>query len=138
MKLVVVALLACVALLCASTVVQVAIWLDDDEPETVQTVSPITALPCSATSPLGQNYDPCGLYPDGWRAAFWNPLQRIPYFTKWTTANPGEWAMLNAYLRNGQPYSETTQPTVKTAFGGIVRFGIIQCKAWVNNPASCP
>ena len=134
---------ACILLACG-LVLTIGILLDDDdEPETAQILPepnfpPVTAPPCAATTPANQTYDPCALEPNRFRVTFWNPLNALPYFTKWKTANPGEWGTLDGYLRNGLPYVQGAEPVVRTHFGAIVRNGIVQCKAWVNNPASCP
>lgn len=119
---------------------------DDDAPpqaEVVEGILPgpgptlgasLTAAPCSATSPQGQTYDPCAGTVAWWVPAYWQPLKAVPYFTKWTTANPGEWAALDAWRRDGL---HSAMPPTRTSFGRVVGSIISQCKDWVNVPADC-
>lgn len=102
--------------------------------EPLREIPALTLAPCSATTPTGSTYDPCALEPEFFIASFWNPLKALPYFAKWQAANPGEWAMLNAWLRDG---TNSAQPTVRTSFGALVRFGFAQCKAWAQPVSAC-
>lgn len=104
-------------------------------PDAAPAVAAAAAPPsCSATTARGIVNDACTSELLSWQQEFSNGLGMNTYYPKWKRANPGEYGRLRTW---GTSDSTTPQPVVATGYGGVVRYGLEQCRTWAVDVASC-
>lgn len=100
---------------------------------TTETVAapPIT---CEAITARGTVANACVSETDLYLQSFRNPFRLLPYSALWRKDNPGEWQSLVAFSRSAPT---TPAPTVRTHYGGMLRYGLTQCRTWAATLDVC-
>lgn len=103
--------------------------------DTVTTMTFTTPIPaCTAVTARGQLNDPCNVEQTLWQQSNRNALSNMAYYSKWKAANPGEYSKLKTWSVSDPV---TPDPTLNTAFGVLVRYGIQRCRLWAPTIQGC-